>query len=307
MSSDDEQADLERPDLPPGRHVWLPGRGRTFVRELAGPPGAPTIVLLHGWTATADLNWWATYRPLAEHFHVVALDHRGHGRGLRSPRPFRLEQCADDVAALANELGLRRIIPVGYSMGGPIAQLLWRRHPHLVDGLVLCATSASFNGTTRERVLTSVATGTSAVAGTIPLGRLTSAALGRWTGWRGRRSPAWWGFDEVGRHNWTQILEAGRETLRFDSRSWVGAVDVPTAVVVNDDDGVVPTARQLDLAERIADAATFTVAGGHAVCTTAPGRFLPALLAACRHVCGVVTPVEPAASLAPGGAQLVAA
>ena len=107
------------------------------------------------------------------------------------------------------------------------------------------------------------------------MGRLTSAALGRWTGWRGRRAPAWWGFEEVGRHDWTQILEAGRETLRFDSRAWVGDVDVPTAVVVNDDDGVVPTARQHDLAERIPDAATFTVAGGHAVCTTAPGP-LPA-------------------------------
>ncbi len=293
MGGDDELADLERPELPPGRHVWLPGRGRTFIRELAGPPGASTVVLLHGWTATADLNWWATYGPLAERFHVVALDHRGHGRGIRSRRSFRLEQCADDVAALANELGLRRIIPVGYSMGGPIAQLVWRRHPDLVEGLVLCATSASFVGTRRERVLAGVATGTSAVAGAVPLGRLTSAALGKWTGWRGRREPAWWGFEEVARHDWTQILEAGRATLRFDSRAWIGDVDVPVAVVVNDDDAVVPTARQVDLAARLPGARTWTVHGGHAVCTTAPHRFLPALLAACRSVCARATPAAP--------------
>jgi 3-oxoadipate enol-lactonase len=289
----DEQADLERPELPQGRHVWLPGRGRTFVRELAGPPGAPTVVLLHGWTATADLNWWAAYRPLAEHYHVLALDHRGHGRGIRSARPFRLEQCADDVAALAIELGVRHIVPVGYSMGGPIAQLLWRRHPELVDGLVLCATSATFMGTVRERVLVSVASGTSAVAGAVPLGRLTSAALGKWTGWRGRRHPAWWGFDEVARHDWTQILEAGRETLRFDSRRWVGEIDVPTAVVVNDDDTVVPTPRQRDLVARIGHAGMWTVHGGHAVCTTAPHQFLPSLLAACRSVTGQRTPATP--------------
>ena len=116
------------PWLPPGRYVWLPGRGRTFVRELAGPPGAPVLVLLHGWTATADLNWYACFAPLAEHFRVVAIDHRGHGRGLRSAEPFRLEQCADDVAALARELGIDRFVPVGYSMGGPIAQLIWQRH-----------------------------------------------------------------------------------------------------------------------------------------------------------------------------------
>ena len=260
------------------------GAGRTFIRELPGPPGAPALVLLHGWTATADLNWWASYQPLGEHFRVIALDHRGHGRGIRARRPFRLEQCADDVAALADVLGLRRIIAVGYSMGGPIAQLVWRRHPGLVDGLVLCATSASFLGTRRERVLVSVATGTSAVAGAVPIGRLTSAALGKWTGWRSRRSPAWWGFEEVRRHDWTQILEAGRETLRFDSRPWIGALDVPTAVVVTDDDAVVPPDRQHDLAARLAHAETWTVHGGHAVCTTAPHRFLPSLLAACRSV-----------------------
>jgi 3-oxoadipate enol-lactonase len=288
-SGTDGEADVERPAVPRGRHLWLDGRGRTFVRELAGPAGAPTLVLLHGWTATADLNWWASYGPLAEHFHVVAIDHRGHGRGLRSPEPFRLEQCADDVAALAAALGRDRIVPVGYSMGGPIAQLVWRRHRDLVDGLVLCATSATFQGTSRERWLSGVATGTSVLAGALPLGRLTSAALGKWTGWRDRRESAWWGFEEVGRHDWAQILEAGREVLRFDSRRWIGGIDVPTSVVVTDDDGVVPTHRQRALAAAIPGATEWSVHGGHAVCTTAPERFVPALLAACRRVAGAAT------------------
>jgi 3-oxoadipate enol-lactonase len=280
----DGWADLERPNVPRGRHIWLADRGRTFVRELAGPAGAPTVVLLHGWTATADLNWWASYAPLAEHVNVVAIDHRGHGRGIRAAESFRLEQCADDVVALADALGLEQIIPVGYSMGGPVAQLVWRRHRDRVAGLVLCATSASFRGSTRERVLAGIATGTSALAGAVPLGRLTSAALGRWTGWRGRRETAWWGFEEVARHDWAQILEAGRETLRFDSRGWVGGIDVPTSVVITDDDAVVPTERQWALAAQIPGATAWPVHGGHAVCTTAPEHFVPALLGACRHV-----------------------
>lgn len=285
----DGDADRERPDVPTGRYVWLPDRGRTFVRELAGPAGAPTVVLLHGWTATADLNWWASYAPLSRSFHVVAMDHRAHGRGIRAAAPFRLEQCADDVAALADVLGLSQVIPVGYSMGGPVAQLLWRRHRDRVAGLVLCATSASFVGTTRERVLAGVATGTSAIAAAVPLARLTNAALGRWTGWRSRRESAWWGFEEVARHDWTQILEAGRETLRFDSRRWIGDVDVPTAVVVTDDDAVVPTSRQRDLAGRIPGASVWPVRGGHAVCTTAPERFVPSLVAACQRVSAELT------------------
>ena len=280
------------PWLPPGRYVWLPGRGRTFVRELAGPPGAPVLILLHGWTATADLNWYACFHPLAEHFRVIAIDHRGHGRGLRSIEPFRLEHCADDVAALARELDIDRFVPVGYSMGGPIAQLVWQRHRELVDGLVLCATSARFTGTMRERLLFGVAAGTSAVAGAVPIGRLTNSALARWNGWRHRRGASWWGFDEVARHDWNQIVEAGREIGRFDSRGWLSDIPVPSAVVVTDDDEVVPVHRQLALADRLRQASIWRVPGGHAVCTAAPERFVPALVAACTAVAGRRSPID---------------
>ena len=87
----------------------LPGRGTTIVRTLNGPVGAPTVVLLHGWTATADLNWFTCYKPLAEHYRVVALDHRGHGRGIRSRKAFRLEDCADDAVAVCDVLGIETV------------------------------------------------------------------------------------------------------------------------------------------------------------------------------------------------------
>src|SRR4051794_5535253 len=131
--------------LPPGRRVQVPKRGPMWVRGGAGPPRAPPVVLLHGWMAPADLNWFPSSAALGRHFRVLAVDHRGHGRGLRSTRPFRLERCADDVAALLDELRIDKAIAVGYSMGGPIAQLLWKRHPEKVDGLVLCATSRRFS------------------------------------------------------------------------------------------------------------------------------------------------------------------
>src|SRR5688572_28316008 len=124
------------PVLPSGRHIELAGRGTTFVREAPGPEGAPTVLLLHGWTANADLNWRTAFPALARSFRVIALDQRGHDRGIRDSRSFRLEDCADDAAALVTQLGIQRVIPVGYSMGGPVAQLLWQRHRDLVDGLV---------------------------------------------------------------------------------------------------------------------------------------------------------------------------
>ena len=90
---------LAEPPLPLGERIELPGRGTTFVRHVEGPPGAPTVLLLHGWIASGGLNWFNAFGPLSERFSVVAPDLRGHGRGLRTRRRFRLADCADDVAA----------------------------------------------------------------------------------------------------------------------------------------------------------------------------------------------------------------
>jgi 3-oxoadipate enol-lactonase len=105
--------------------INLPGRGEVFVRDSGGAPADPAVLLLHGWTASADLNFFPVYARLAERYRVIALDLRGHGRGMRSTEPFSLEDCADDAAALLDQLGTEYVIVVGYSMGGPVGMLPW--------------------------------------------------------------------------------------------------------------------------------------------------------------------------------------
>src|SRR6188472_3106861 len=105
-------------ELPPGRAVHVPGRGEYFVRDTGGD--GPAVLLLHGWTASADLNFHAQYAALAAAGNrVIALDHRGHGRGLRTYADFRLSDCADDAIAVAEHLDAGPLTVVGYSMGGP--------------------------------------------------------------------------------------------------------------------------------------------------------------------------------------------
>jgi 3-oxoadipate enol-lactonase len=273
------------PGVPDGRFVELPGRGTTFVREATGPVGAPTLVLLHGWTATSALNWFPSYRALAERFRVLAVDHRGHGFGIRSPERFRLADCADDVAVLADVLGIDRLIPVGYSMGGPIAQLLWHRHRDLVDGLVLCATSRNFIGRSpAERAWASGIEGLALAARATPghvrrriadrvlLGRVESSEVGLWA------------RQELRRNDPRALAEAGRALARFTSREWIGEVDVPTAVVVTERDLVVHPRRQHNLAAAIPGAVAFPVAVGHDGAVSSPGLFVPALVDACDEV-----------------------
>ena len=113
------------------RIIKTAARGRLVVWDTAGPVGAPTLVLLHGVTLDAATNWSGAVPTLAPHFRVLALDLRGHGGGPPARVPYRLEDCADDVAAVVRALGTGPVIAVGYSMGGMVAQLFWRRHPEL--------------------------------------------------------------------------------------------------------------------------------------------------------------------------------
>ena len=146
---------LREAAMPRTRLVEIPGRGTTPVWECPGPPGAETLMLIHGVACTAELNWGKVLAPLGRDFRVVAADLRGHGDGIALRSRFRLEDCADDIAALAGALDIGRFTAVGYSMGGLVAQLLYRRHPALVSGLVLCSTAGNARGSWVEQLAAS--------------------------------------------------------------------------------------------------------------------------------------------------------
>ena len=265
------------------RLVELPGRGVTRVWECPGPRGAETLMLIHGVTFTAELNWGRVFAPLAPHFRVVAIDLRGHGDGISADAQFRLEDCADDIAALAQVLGVGRFVAVGYSMGGMVAQLLWRRHPSLLSGLVLCATARNVLGSPAERL----------AALALP----TAAAAIRWNPFLQPMSAELLGMALMGpvedpatarlaraqlrRTSLGTAISAIQAACEFTSHSWIGQVDVPTAVVVTTRDRLVPASRQLKLARAVPGASVHEVDADHGVCITAPQMWARALLQAC--------------------------
>ncbi len=248
-----------------GRSLDLPGRGRTFVVDVPGPtPDAPTIVLLHALVCSAYLGWSAAITELAQHYRVVTFDQRWHGRGIRSSR-FRLDDCADDVVAVLDALGIDDAVVAGYSMGGAVAQLAWCRHRDRVRGLVLCSTARNFRGKATERMFFATMVGVmwplsryalgrvERLAGALPL--VPSIEVGDAREWTKVqfRSTSGWAVPEV-------LTEMGR----FNSAGWISDVDVPCAVVVTAADHAIPTRRQHRLAESIPGARVFESSGGHA-------------------------------------------
>ena len=118
-----------------------------------GPVGAPTLVLLHGVTLDASSNW-SGRGPDAGAAASACWPWTCAGTAAGPPArvPYRLEDCADDVAAVVQALGTGPVIVVGYSMGGMIAQTFWRRYPELTAGLVLCATARNVSGSFLEQL-----------------------------------------------------------------------------------------------------------------------------------------------------------
>lgn len=266
------------------RTLDLTGLGSLAVRDSGPPtdrPDAPVVFLLHGWWVDADLNWCRSFGSLTDRFRVVAWDHRGHGRhGLRGCRRFRLEDCADDAVAVADALGIETFTVVGYSLGGAVAQLVARRHPQRVSGLILCATALTFTsmpGLRRQlRMLRLVA----------PAARLVGDVAWKLV-WRiaDLRGGLGVGDDDVDslargvirQGDLRLLLGAGAALGGFDARDWAPDLTVASAVVVCTMDGVIPTADQRHLAEALPALHVEEVAADHLACITAPDRFLPAL------------------------------
>lgn len=277
------------PPLPPGRSLPLGRRGVTWVIDSgpgSGVRGRRPLLLLHGWTSTAATNWYKCIPALSEEYRVVAMDHRGHGRGIHTRAPFRLEDCADDAAAVVRELDLGPVTVVGYSMGGPIAQLLWKRHPGLVDGLVLCATACRL---TRQGIPGLLSFGGSVLLSLAPnrlRGRAMEVASRNWS----NNGSAPWALEEWSRHDPAALLQAGLALGSFDSSRWIAQVDVPTAAVITTLDQVVTPERQWAMVRAIPGSVAFPVAGDHRVCVDDPDRFVPALLSACGAAARMASP-----------------
>lgn len=263
--------------VPAGEVIDLPDRGSTYVYD-SGPSDGPTYLLLHSLACTGLMTWYPALDVVREFGRVVVFDQRCHGQGISSPR-ILLEDCADDVAALADALGISSFVPVGYSMGSLVAQLVWQRHRERVDGLVLCAAAAAVSRARYERLATGLFASVIEALGPAPRRCEPSAAVTS-----GVFPDHQWVLGQFRATSPGGVTRAIAEVLRFDSTTWVGEIDVPTSVLVTSKDRAFGVQRQKWLADRIPGAEVVMVEAGHAGCTLQPAVFVPGLRQAIESV-----------------------
>ena len=120
-------------DLPPEGHM-ASVNGIEMYYETYGQ--GPPLVLLHGFFHTASM-WKPYVAALAEHYRVVAVDLRGHGRSTNPANQFNHRQSALDVYALMEQLEIDRFKAIGFSSGGMTLLHVATQQPERVEAMVL--------------------------------------------------------------------------------------------------------------------------------------------------------------------------
>ena len=114
----------------------------------------PPVVLLHGLACTSRM-WDEVRARLVPSRRVVIVDLRGHGQSLPVRGGFALEQQADDVRRILEELDLRDAVLVGHSGGGYAALAFAVRFPEVARGRVRRIVTVGTSGalvSSRERL-----------------------------------------------------------------------------------------------------------------------------------------------------------
>ena len=116
-----------------------------YVEKGQGDP----LILLHG-NGEDHTYFDHQIEVFAQHYHVYALDTRGHGQTPRGTRPFTIRQFADDLLAFMDARHIERAHLLGFSDGGNIAIIFAIRYPERVDRLILDGANLDTAGVKRR-------------------------------------------------------------------------------------------------------------------------------------------------------------
>lgn len=132
------------PTLPQARESgYAPVNGIRIWYAVFGH-GRP-VIMVHGGLANA--NYWGNQVPaLAEHYEVIVMDSRGHGRSTRNAEPFGYDLMSSDVLGVMDYLKIEKAAIVGWSDGAIIGLDIAMHHPDRISKLFAFAANSDPSG-----------------------------------------------------------------------------------------------------------------------------------------------------------------
>ncbi len=227
----------------------------------------PTLLILHGGPGSDHSAVKAPLLPLAEHYQLVWIDHRGNGRSAQSDprvdvRDWTLDQWADDVKAFCDTLGIVRPIVLGQSFGGTVTQFYGAKYPDHAGKLIISSIGARWDfalsmkrfaergGAEAERVARNF------------WGRMNSDDIVEYrkvclplyavTGGTEDARKMVLNKEDVMRH----FLSPGGFFQRMDLRASLARITCPTLVLAGREDPVIPWELSQELSDALASSST---------------------------------------------------
>lgn len=109
--------------------------------RIDGPEGAPWLTMSNS-LATTHRMWDPQMAAFTKQYRVLRYDKRGHGESDVTPGPYSFELLADDVLAMLDALSITRTHFVGLSMGGMTGMTMALKRPAVLRSMVLCDTTS---------------------------------------------------------------------------------------------------------------------------------------------------------------------
>jgi pimeloyl-ACP methyl ester carboxylesterase len=230
------------------------------------------LVFLHAFPLNRTM-WEPQIGALVAECRCIAIDFRGFGDSRAAP-PFTVDRYADDVVAVLDALQVERAVVVGLSLGGYVAFAMWRRHRARIRGLVLSDTRAAADSeevVARRRALidTAKTQGSTAVAN-----MQIAGLMGKST--RDKRPDIYDAIHRMMAQTGVDGIVGGLEAMiaRPDSTATLATIDVPTLVVVGDEDVLTPPKEARRIHDGIAGSRIEVLHGaGHLANVERPAAF----------------------------------
>jgi non-heme chloroperoxidase len=264
-------------------HHQIPVSDGGTIHVVEGGSGPP-VVLVHGVTLSV-ITWARQLAGLSDRHRVIAIDQRGHGPSAAGSDGYTLDRLGEDIVEVLHELDVEAGVLVGHSMGGMATMAAAINSPDRlaehIGGLVLLDTSShplanvpvppavvDRFGARNERILARAGErGRPAISGDARLTWSMRMAYGS------RPDPA---AIELGRTMMAAMSPASLGPLvraigSFKLRDRLGAIDLPTRVVVGSRDLLTPPRHARAIADGIPEAQLVVLPGaGHMVMLERP-------------------------------------